>query len=99
MAVVEPTFWQNLADRGATLFGGVRVRVLRAGDAPEAVFRGRVPGLPPERIRALVLELKPEGTGTVDIQVRKKGGFKVVTRGVLADGGLEQRLRNVLVNS
>jgi hypothetical protein len=95
-----PGFLENLADKAAISWTrGVRIRVWRDGERLRGRALGRTPGVPPERILDIVLDLEPQGAGTIDLVHEQRGSWTVRTRGTLADPRLEQRLRNVLGNS
>ncbi len=92
-----PGFLENLADRAAISWTrGVRIRVWREGERLKGRALGRTPGPPPERIVGMVLDLAPQGAGTIDLVHEARGSWTVRTGGALADPRLEQRLRNVL---
>lgn len=96
----EPGFLANISDSLAVNWnGGVRVRVWQDNAGPQARVLGKVKGLPPERLMGIVLELKPSGSGTVHFQNHGDRNWKIQISGSLADDNLEQRLRNIVVNS
>jgi hypothetical protein len=93
------SFLQRCADRLATLGTNVRVRVLVAPDGEmECIAGGGSSRLSAARARALVLGLGPTRAGTVDLFAHPRGGWSIRVRGELRQEGLEQRLRNMLVN-
>jgi hypothetical protein len=97
--VPAPGFLERFLDKVAVAWtGGVRIRVHSEGDRLLGTALGRTPGPPPERIVRIVLELAPQGPGTIDVVHHAQGHWMVRTRGELADPRLEQRLRNTLGN-
>ena len=95
--MAAPTLLQRVADSLAvTMSGGVRVRVLADGSG---VVRGRTTGPPPERLLRTVLELEPQGPGTVDLVSQTRGRWRASASGALAEPRFQQRRRNVLGNA
>lgn len=96
---MRPTLLQRWSDWRATLGTNVRVRVLIDGQGQvECVARGGCSKLSAARARALVFELGPRHAGTVDLFAHPRGGWVVKVDGPLHEEGLEQRLRNMLIN-
>ena len=79
--------------------GGLRVRIWQIDGKPFGYVRGRVPGMPPDRILQSVLDLAGHGAGTVDFQHDGNRNWRIRASGTLAEDGFEQRLRNVIVNA
>lgn len=96
----SPTAWQRLADRLAlALRGGVRVRVLRAGDEPVVIASGGPPGGGlADRLAAEVALLRPPGPGTLDVLPGDRRPPPLRAGGALRDPRFLQRVRNVLGN-
>jgi len=78
--------------------GGVRVRVWQEAGAAHASVLGTVRGFRQEKLMAMVLELKPSGSGVVDFYNLGTRNWKIRISGSLTDDNLEQRLRNMVVN-
>src|SRR5579884_2007074 len=77
--------------------GGVRIRIVKHGDAFSASGVGQtIKRMPAERLAQLVAELKPESAGTIDVQ-HHDGFWKIQASPSLDKEGIVQR--NVLVNS
>ena len=94
----EPTLLQRVMDRCATaVLGGVRVRILVAGDVPQGVVIGRIEGPTPRRLLDTVCGIRPPGAGVVHLW-RENGRWIVRGKGALDDPRFEQRLRNMLGN-
>ena len=97
--MAAPSWCQRFADKFAVcVHGGARVRVWQADGKAQGSVYGGASQLQAERLLRLVLDLKPEGSGTVDVVHDGRGHTRISVRGSLADDGFEQRLRNVLVN-
>ena len=77
--------------------GGLRVRVLKGMPQPIVVVAGGLKDLPGKEALELVLELKPDARGVVDM-VKADGGkyWKVRIRGPLNEGNFAQQVRNAL---
>ncbi len=95
----EPGFFEKLSDSLAVRWnGGVRVRVWQDGGAVRASVLGKMKGVPPEKLMAMVLDLKPVGSGTVHFQNPGERSWKIRVNGSLTEDNLDQRLRNMVVN-
>lgn len=96
----EPGLFTKLSDSFVvSCKGGVRVRVWQHEGGAQAMVLGRMKRIAPERLMALVLELKPEGSGAVHFHYLGNRNWKIRVSRSLAGDNLEQRLRNVVVNS
>jgi hypothetical protein len=96
----KPGFLAKLSDLLAVSWnGGVRVRVWQDNNRAQAAVLGKMKGFPPERLMALVIELKPTGCGTVHFHNIGNRNWKIRVSGSLSEDNLEQRLRNIVVNS
>jgi hypothetical protein len=78
--------------------GGVRLRIRTTADGVDIQTLGRTTGLPPDRLVQIVRDLKPDESGTIDFVNRGRGNWQIRASRNL-QGGFEQRVRNVVVNS
>ena len=96
----EPGIFLRVADSLAVFWsGGVRVRIWQDEGVAKANVLGKMKGTPAANLMGLVLELKPKGDGTVHFRNLGNRNWKIQVTGSLAVDNLEQRLRNVVVNS
>src|ERR1041385_3924117 len=97
----KPGIIAAIGDRIFLFFNtAIRVRVWLVDGQPRTSVCGKpIRQYTPEKLREVVLELKPEAEGVVDF--RNVGGrsWEIRVRGPLADDGYDQRLRNVVVNT
>ena len=97
--MAAPTWLQRVADKLVVCFhGSTRIRIWQADGKAQGNILGGASQSQSERLLRLVLELKPEGAGTVDIVNDSRGHTSIRVHGSIADEGIEQRLRNTLLN-
>ncbi|MCY3024412.1 MAG: hypothetical protein NTW87_36015 [Planctomycetota bacterium] len=97
--MAPPSWLQTTADKLAVwLHGGVRVRVWHADGKAQGSARGGNSSAQAARLLRTVLDLEPEGSGTVDLVSDGSGHWRITVRGSIADPTFEQRLRNVVAS-
>jgi hypothetical protein len=97
--MARPSWLQTIADRLAVaLHGGVRIRVWQEDGKAQGAVRGGASTAQAARFLRTVLDLQPEGAGTVDFVGDGHGHWRITVRGSISDPTFEQRLRNVVAS-
>jgi hypothetical protein len=91
----HPMSWQTFCDKTATFWSGcVRIRVISLEPDPVFIVYGKLHKDSEERLKQLIVELKPAGPGYVDFQPSNDGHWSVTVHGPLAEDYFAQRMRN-----